>query len=96
MGKEIKNDYQHLWKTATTIAGLCDLGDAFPVRNTTKLFLQQSEITVKGIRGLIWRDIFCIFICVCPCLEVMVTSGDPYWGMEDIQKNVLILPASAS
>lgn len=52
LGKGIENDYRHLWNTATTIVGLCDLGDTFPVRNTSKLFLQQSEIKVKGIRGL--------------------------------------------
>ncbi|XP_077209760.1 putative ATP-dependent RNA helicase DDX60 isoform X2 [Paroedura picta] len=47
LGEGIKNDYQHLWNTATTIVGLWDLEDAFPVRNTSKCFLQQSEISVK-------------------------------------------------
>ncbi|XP_054845623.1 probable ATP-dependent RNA helicase DDX60 [Eublepharis macularius] len=47
LGKDIQNCYQYLWNTATTIAGLCDLGEAFPVRNTPKLFLQQTEITDK-------------------------------------------------
>ncbi|XP_048364691.1 probable ATP-dependent RNA helicase DDX60 [Sphaerodactylus townsendi] len=47
LGKEIEKDYRYLWNTATTIVDLCDLGDAFPVRNTSKLLLQQSEITAK-------------------------------------------------
>lgn len=31
---------------------------------------------------------FCI-LCVCAWLEVMATSGGPYWGIEDVQRTHL-------
>ncbi|XP_066488828.1 probable ATP-dependent RNA helicase DDX60 isoform X2 [Tiliqua scincoides] len=47
LGKEIENDYQHLWNTATSLTGLSGFGDAFPVRNTSTLFLQEKQTSVK-------------------------------------------------
>ncbi|XP_066487732.1 probable ATP-dependent RNA helicase DDX60 isoform X2 [Tiliqua scincoides] len=47
LGKEIESDYQHLWNTATTLTGLSGFGDAFPVRKTSTLFLQEQLTSIK-------------------------------------------------
>ncbi|XP_067407878.1 probable ATP-dependent RNA helicase DDX60 [Emydura macquarii macquarii] len=47
LGKEMKSEYQYLWNTVTKLAANCDFGDAFPVRTTSQLFLEQKEMLFK-------------------------------------------------
>uniref|UniRef100_A0A674I640 DExD/H-box helicase 60 n=1 Tax=Terrapene triunguis TaxID=2587831 RepID=A0A674I640_9SAUR len=47
LGKEIKCEYQYLWNTVTKLAASCDFGDAFPVRTTSQLFLEQKQMVFK-------------------------------------------------
>uniref|UniRef100_A0A8C3F7X0 DExD/H-box helicase 60 n=1 Tax=Chrysemys picta bellii TaxID=8478 RepID=A0A8C3F7X0_CHRPI len=47
LGKEIKCEYQYLWNTVTKLASSCDFGDAFPVRTTSQLFLEQKQMVFK-------------------------------------------------
>ncbi|XP_009675480.2 probable ATP-dependent RNA helicase DDX60 isoform X1 [Struthio camelus] len=43
LGKEMENEYLCLWDTVTKLAVKYDFGDAFPVRNTSQLFLEQEQ-----------------------------------------------------
>ncbi|NWR68867.1 DDX60 helicase, partial [Centropus unirufus] len=43
LGKEMENEYQYLWNTVTKLAGKYSFGDAFPIRQTSKLFLEQQK-----------------------------------------------------
>ncbi|NXN96187.1 DDX60 helicase, partial [Rhinopomastus cyanomelas] len=43
LGKEIENEYQHLWDTVTELAVACKFGDAFPIRKTSQLFLEEKQ-----------------------------------------------------
>ncbi|XP_062429776.1 probable ATP-dependent RNA helicase DDX60 isoform X2 [Rhea pennata] len=48
LGKEMENEYQFLWDTITKLAVKYDFGDAFPVRNTSQLFLEQKQPFFRG------------------------------------------------
>uniref|UniRef100_A0A8C4JL26 DExD/H-box helicase 60 n=1 Tax=Dromaius novaehollandiae TaxID=8790 RepID=A0A8C4JL26_DRONO len=43
LGKEMESEYQLLWDTVTKLAVKYDFGGAFPVRNTSQLFLEQKR-----------------------------------------------------
>ncbi|NWJ11440.1 DDX60 helicase, partial [Crypturellus undulatus] len=43
LGKEIEKEYHFLWDTVTKLAVKYDFGGAFPVRNTSQLFLEQKQ-----------------------------------------------------
>ncbi|XP_054058697.1 probable ATP-dependent RNA helicase DDX60 isoform X2 [Rissa tridactyla] len=43
LGKEIENEYQCLWDTVTKLAVKYSFGDAFPIRKTSQLFLEQEQ-----------------------------------------------------
>ncbi|XP_074003466.1 probable ATP-dependent RNA helicase DDX60 [Numenius arquata] len=43
LGKEIEDEYQCLWDTVTKLAVEYSFGDAFPIRKTSQLFLQQEQ-----------------------------------------------------
>ncbi|EMP28916.1 Putative ATP-dependent RNA helicase DDX60 [Chelonia mydas] len=47
LGKKMKSEYQYLWNTVTKLAASCDFGDAFPVRTTSQLFLEQKQMLFK-------------------------------------------------
>ncbi|XP_043401268.1 probable ATP-dependent RNA helicase DDX60 [Chelonia mydas] len=48
LGKKMKSEYQYLWNTVTKLAASCDFGDAFPVRTTSQLFLEQKQMLFKA------------------------------------------------
>ncbi|KAM6072540.1 putative ATP-dependent RNA helicase DDX60 isoform 3-T3 [Theristicus caerulescens] len=43
LGKEMENEYQCLWDTVTKLAAKYSFGDAFPIRKTSQLFLEQKQ-----------------------------------------------------
>ncbi|NWX96644.1 DDX60 helicase, partial [Nothoprocta ornata] len=43
LGKEMEKEYRFLWDTVTKLAMKYDFGGAFPVRNTSQLFLEQKQ-----------------------------------------------------
>ncbi|KAF1637750.1 putative ATP-dependent RNA helicase DDX60, partial [Eudyptes filholi] len=43
LGKEMENEYQCLWDTVTKLAVKYSFGDAFPIRKTSQLFLEQEQ-----------------------------------------------------
>ncbi|KAK2542792.1 Ddx60 [Columba livia] len=43
LGKEIENEYQCLWNTVTKLAVSYSFGDAFPIRKTSQLFLDEKQ-----------------------------------------------------
>ncbi|NXP10560.1 DDX60 helicase, partial [Thinocorus orbignyianus] len=43
LGKEIETEYRCLWDTVTKLAVEYSFGDAFPVRKTSQLFLQEEQ-----------------------------------------------------
>ncbi|XP_014798719.1 PREDICTED: probable ATP-dependent RNA helicase DDX60 [Calidris pugnax] len=43
LGKEIENEYRCLWDTVTKLAVEYSFGDAFPIRKTSRPFLQQEQ-----------------------------------------------------
>ncbi|XP_075786296.1 putative ATP-dependent RNA helicase DDX60 isoform X3 [Pelodiscus sinensis] len=47
LGKKMKSEYQYLWSIVTKLAANCNFGDAFPVRSTSQLFLQQKKMLFK-------------------------------------------------
>ncbi|XP_035746776.1 probable ATP-dependent RNA helicase DDX60 isoform X3 [Egretta garzetta] len=47
LGKEMENEYQFLWDTVTKLAVKYSFGDAFPIRKTSQLFLEQKQ-TFRG------------------------------------------------
>ncbi|NWQ74094.1 DDX60 helicase, partial [Columbina picui] len=48
LGKEIENEYQYLWNTVTKLAVKHSFGDAFPIRKTSQLFLDEKQ-TLFGV-----------------------------------------------
>uniref|UniRef100_A0A8C4JPE9 DExD/H-box helicase 60 n=1 Tax=Dromaius novaehollandiae TaxID=8790 RepID=A0A8C4JPE9_DRONO len=48
LGKEMESEYQLLWDTVTKLAVKYDFGGAFPVRNTSQLFLEQKRPFFRG------------------------------------------------
>ncbi|XP_074678964.1 putative ATP-dependent RNA helicase DDX60 isoform X3 [Strix aluco] len=43
LGKEMENEYKCLWDTVTKLAVKYSFGDAFPIRKTSQLFLEQEQ-----------------------------------------------------
>ncbi|KGL74939.1 putative ATP-dependent RNA helicase DDX60, partial [Tinamus guttatus] len=43
LGKDIEKEYRFLWDTVNKLAVKYDFGGAFPVRNTSQLFLEQKQ-----------------------------------------------------
>ncbi|XP_027763996.1 probable ATP-dependent RNA helicase DDX60 [Empidonax traillii] len=43
LGKEMENEYQFLWDTVKKLAVKYSFGDAFPVRRTSQVFLEQEQ-----------------------------------------------------
>ncbi|XP_075565812.1 putative ATP-dependent RNA helicase DDX60 isoform X2 [Pelecanus crispus] len=50
LGKEVENEYQHLWDTLTKLAVKYSFGDAFPIRKTSQLFLEQQQTLFRGYK----------------------------------------------
>ncbi|NXE74304.1 DDX60 helicase, partial [Cochlearius cochlearius] len=48
LGKEMENEYQCLWDTVTKLAVKYSFGDAFPIRKTSQLFLEQKQTLFRG------------------------------------------------
>ncbi|NXM37280.1 DDX60 helicase, partial [Oxyruncus cristatus] len=42
LGKEMENDYKFLWDTVKKLTVKCSFGDAFPIRKTSQVFLEQA------------------------------------------------------
>ncbi|NXC38386.1 DDX60 helicase, partial [Penelope pileata] len=47
LGKEMENEYRFLWDTVTKLTVKYDFGDAFPIRNTSQLFLDQQQTSFR-------------------------------------------------
>ncbi|KFZ51104.1 putative ATP-dependent RNA helicase DDX60, partial [Podiceps cristatus] len=47
LGKEMENEYQCLWNTVTKLSGKYGFGDAFPIRQTSQLFLEKEKTFLK-------------------------------------------------
>ncbi|KAM6076665.1 putative ATP-dependent RNA helicase DDX60 isoform 2-T2 [Chlamydotis macqueenii] len=47
LGKELENEYQCLWNTVQKLSVKYSLGDAFPVRKTSQLFLEQQQTVFR-------------------------------------------------
>ncbi|NXN73461.1 DDX60 helicase, partial [Himantopus himantopus] len=43
LGKEMENEYRCLWDIVTKLTGKYSFGDAFPIRKTSQLFLEQEQ-----------------------------------------------------
>ncbi|NXK03380.1 DDX60 helicase, partial [Herpetotheres cachinnans] len=43
LGKKMENEYQCLWDTVTKLTVKYSYGDAFPIRKTSQLFLEQEQ-----------------------------------------------------
>ncbi|KFO87667.1 putative ATP-dependent RNA helicase DDX60, partial [Buceros rhinoceros silvestris] len=52
LGKEIEKEYQHLWDTVTKLAVKYSFGDAFPIRKTSQLFLEQDQTLFREIPNI--------------------------------------------
>ncbi|GAB0188660.1 probable ATP-dependent RNA helicase DDX60 [Grus japonensis] len=50
LGKEIENEYQCLWNTVTKLAVKYSFGDAFPIRKTSQLFLEQESTLFRDYK----------------------------------------------
>ncbi|NWX46476.1 DDX60 helicase, partial [Steatornis caripensis] len=48
LGKEMENEYQCLWNTVRKLAVKYSFGDAFPIRKTSQLFLEQKQTLFRG------------------------------------------------
>ncbi|XP_077209763.1 putative ATP-dependent RNA helicase DDX60 isoform X2 [Paroedura picta] len=48
IGTKIERDYELLWKQVTTLLGTVRIGSSFPLRTTTKHFLENKCLTSKG------------------------------------------------
>lgn len=48
LGKEMENEYRCLWDTVTKLAAKYSFGDAFPIRKTSQLFLEQEQTLFRG------------------------------------------------
>lgn len=42
-------EYQFLWDTVTKLTVNYDFGDAFPVRNTSQVFIDHQQTSFRGI-----------------------------------------------
>ncbi|NWR94333.1 DDX60 helicase, partial [Furnarius figulus] len=52
LGKEMKNDYQLLWSTVKKLSVKYSFGDAFPIRKTSQVFLEQEQaVASRGYEG---------------------------------------------
>ncbi|XP_021250062.1 probable ATP-dependent RNA helicase DDX60 [Numida meleagris] len=47
LGKEMDKEYQFLWDTVTKLTVKYDFGDAFPIRNTTQLFIDHQQTSFR-------------------------------------------------
>ncbi|XP_067993227.1 probable ATP-dependent RNA helicase DDX60 isoform X1 [Melanerpes formicivorus] len=47
LGKEVEDEYQYLWDTVTKLSVKYNFGDAFPVRKTSQLFLEEEQTLFK-------------------------------------------------
>ncbi|KFO79330.1 putative ATP-dependent RNA helicase DDX60, partial [Cuculus canorus] len=47
LGEEMENEYQYLWNTVTKLAVKYSFGQAFPIRQTSQLFLEQKKTLLK-------------------------------------------------
>ncbi|NXE90679.1 DDX60 helicase, partial [Menura novaehollandiae] len=56
LGKEMEDEYQLLWNTVTKLSVKQSFGDAFPIRKTSQLFLEQEQtlfrVYEKGIPNI--------------------------------------------
>ncbi|NXG25533.1 DDX60 helicase, partial [Grallaria varia] len=43
VGKEMENDYKFLWATVKKLSAKNSFGDAFPIRKTSQVFLEQEQ-----------------------------------------------------
>ncbi|KAJ7420084.1 putative ATP-dependent RNA helicase DDX60 [Willisornis vidua] len=43
LGKEMENDYQFLWASVKKLSVTYSFGDAFPIRKTSQVFLEQEQ-----------------------------------------------------
>ncbi|XP_030048083.1 probable ATP-dependent RNA helicase DDX60 [Microcaecilia unicolor] len=43
-GKQIDEEYQHLWNTVFKLVGKCEIGQSFPLRETSTPFLNVNQI----------------------------------------------------
>nr|XP_033814625.1 probable ATP-dependent RNA helicase DDX60 [Geotrypetes seraphini] len=43
-GKQIEEEYQHLWTAVFNLVGKCEIGQSFPLRKTSKPFLDVNQI----------------------------------------------------
>ncbi|XP_029460015.1 LOW QUALITY PROTEIN: probable ATP-dependent RNA helicase DDX60 [Rhinatrema bivittatum] len=43
-GKEIEEEYQHLWNAVFSLVGKCEIGQSFPLRQTSKPLLKVNKI----------------------------------------------------
>ncbi|XP_061848397.1 probable ATP-dependent RNA helicase DDX60 isoform X3 [Colius striatus] len=53
LGKEIGNEYQSLWNTVRKLAVKYSFGDAFPIRQTSQIFLEQKQTLFKAYKDKI-------------------------------------------
>lgn len=44
----MENEYQRLWDTVAKLAVKYSFGDAFPIRKTSQLFLEQERTLFRG------------------------------------------------
>ncbi|NXF72508.1 DDX60 helicase, partial [Sclerurus mexicanus] len=52
LGKEMENDYQLLWSTVKKLSVKYSFGDAFPIRKTSQVFLEQEQaVTSRDCKG---------------------------------------------
>lgn len=58
LGKEIENEYQCLWDTVTKLVVKYSFGDAFPIRKTSQLFLDQEQTLFRGTATPQIREFF--------------------------------------
>nr|XP_033797896.1 probable ATP-dependent RNA helicase DDX60 isoform X3 [Geotrypetes seraphini] len=47
LGKIIEREYQDLWNTISKLANNCDVGEPFPLRITSKPFLETEQVPLK-------------------------------------------------
>ncbi|NXK29990.1 DDX60 helicase, partial [Piprites chloris] len=48
LGKEMENDYQFLWDTVKKLAVKYSFGDAFPIRKTSQVFLEEEQTLFRA------------------------------------------------
>ncbi|XP_072190962.1 probable ATP-dependent RNA helicase DDX60 [Excalfactoria chinensis] len=47
LGKEMEKEYQFLWDTVTKLTMNFDFGDAFPIRNTSQVFIDHQQASFR-------------------------------------------------